>query len=338
MQFVFTDPQTEFEHLIGGHYYINVFDRIRPGDDIRFAQFLDQIQPPPRTTVYIDSTGGDVDAAIGIGRTIRNHWFSTAIGRYVVKYPIDFDFMLQRELLDGRCLSAATLIFIGGRLRHFRKNDKFGVHQFGFNDPSPDNAGRSQILSAKIAQYVAEMGVSAELMMISSAVESDNIKLLDEDTLRRLHIVTGGETDAAWSTQSRGDMLYIRGERDSIYGHHKCMLCFTRESGFLFYSVIEAQGRERELTTFPMVEIAANREDIRIDISDRCQRVVHNGYVNIFAKLSRDEAHIIAYSDSFGVQIRISAEASMFFGVSPMSTEGGREQLETFYRVLSKYA
>lgn len=53
--------------------------------------------------------------------------------------------------------------------------------------------------------------------------------------------------------------------------------------------------------------------------------------MNVFAKLSQEEAQILAHSDSFGVQIRASGDAPIFLGVAAMSTEGGREQLETFF-------
>lgn len=84
MEFHFTDPQTEFERLIGGHFYINAVGVIEPGDEVKFRNFLTASSPPPRSDVYINSLGGDVDAAIAIGRLIRDYWFSTSVGTYVL--------------------------------------------------------------------------------------------------------------------------------------------------------------------------------------------------------------------------------------------------------------
>jgi hypothetical protein len=333
LQFEYTDPQTEFEALIGGHFSINAFGVIEPGDDAKFRDFLERSAPPPRTTVYIDSRGGDVDAAIGIGRLIRDAWMHTAIGTYVLRGTTDF--FVEREHLHGQCMSAATLIYLGGRLRYFNAPAQFGVHQFSFRNPSPDELGRSQVLSAKIALYVVEMEVSPEFMELSSSVLSSQIKLVDEVSLRRLKVVTGGETDVTWTVQGRAGGLYVRGERDSLYGHHKVMLHFRRDAVFIFHAVIEAQGRDKELTTFPMVEIVVNGEDRRIDISRRALRTSVGIYVNVMADLSQEEARTLAYSDSFGVQVRASSEAPVFLGIAAMSTDGGKEQLESFFETLS---
>jgi hypothetical protein len=334
LQFEYTDPQTEFEALIGGHFSINAFGAIEPGDEARFRDFLERSSPPPRTTVYIDSSGGDVDAAIGIGRLIRAAWMHTAIGNYVLRGRKEF--VAEREHLPGRCMSAATLIYLGGRLRYFNADAQFGVHQFSFRNPSPDDLGRSQVLSAKIALYVIEMEVSPEFLELSSSVLSNQIKLVDEVSLRRLKVVTGGETDVTWSVQGRAGGLYVRGERDSLYGHHKVMLHYHKSSGFLFHAVIEAQGRERELTTFPLVEIVVNGEESRIDISQRALRTSVGIYVNVMCNLSQVEARMLAFSNSFGVQVRASNEAPVFLGIAAMSTEGGKEQLASFFETLCK--
>ncbi|MBX3567125.1 MAG: hypothetical protein KF914_03650 [Rhizobiaceae bacterium] len=319
---------------MGGHFSINAFGVIEPGGEARFHDFLERSSPPPRTTVYIDSSGGDVNAAIGIGRLIRAAWMHTAIGNYVLRGRNEF--VAEREHLPGRCMSAATLIYLGGKLRYFNADAQFGVHQFSFRNPSPDDLGRSQILSAKIALYVVEMEVSPEFLELSSSVLSNQIKLVDEVILRRLKVVTGGETDVTWSVQGRAGGLYVRGERDSLYGHHKVMLHYHKGSGFLFHAVIEAQGRERELTTFPLVEIVVNGEDNRIDISQRALRTSVGIYVNVMCNLSQVEARMLAFSNSFGVQVRASNEAPVFLGIAAMSTEGGKEQLASFFETLCK--
>ncbi|MFK0686773.1 hypothetical protein ACFX5Q_00995 [Mesorhizobium sp. IMUNJ 23033] len=53
--------------------------------------------------------------------------------------------------------------------------------------------------------------------------------------------------------------------------------------------------------------------------------------MNIIANVTDVEARMMAYSLSFGVHIRTSKEAEVFLGISAMSTDGGTEQLQTFY-------
>ena len=189
-------------------------------------------------------------------------------------------------------------------------------------------------MSAKIASYVSDMGILPAFLELSSAVPSSEIKLVEEAQLRDLKVITGGVTDVSWAMQARGHMLYVRGERDSIWGHHKVMLGYVKGHGFQFWAVIEAQGREDQLNNFGLVEIVVNGEEIKIDISERCQRATFGIYVNVISEITQAEAKLIAYSDSFGVQVRFSTEADMFLGISAMSTDGGKETLETFYNAL----
>ena len=138
MHFEYTGEQTDFEKFFGGFFHINAFGKIEPGDDAKFQEFLVRVSPPPRTGVYIDSVGGDVEAAIAIGRKIRDAWFGTSIGKYLLDHGKSQEFVISRKRIPGQCMSAATLIFLGGRLRHFSQDAKFGVHQFSFSDPLPE--------------------------------------------------------------------------------------------------------------------------------------------------------------------------------------------------------
>ncbi|MEZ2328903.1 hypothetical protein AB6802_04135 [Mesorhizobium sp. RCC_202] len=339
MQFEFTDPQTEFERAIGGSFSINALGTIRAGDGIKFREFVDRSAPPPRTTVYIDSSGGNVEEAMIIGRIIRDCWFSTSIGKCLLNTNEISDIshlLVPRVRLSGRCMSAATLVFLGGRLRYFPQGSEFGVHQFSFKNPSPGDVGQSQVLSAKIARFLVDMGVSPDFLEFSSSVRNDSILIADEDNLKTLGVVTGGETDTIWTVQAQADMIYVRGERDSLHGHHKVMLGHTKGAGFFFWAVIEAQGREDELTSLGLVEIVLNGEEKRIDISTRCERIVSGIYVNVFAKVTQEEARAIAYSTSFGVHIRFWLDSPMFLGIAPVPTAGGTEQLQTIYNVFFK--
>lgn len=335
MQFEFTDPQTVFEKMIGGHFCINAFGRIEPNDDKKFSDFLVASQPPPRAEVYINSPGGDVEAAIQIGRAIRSSWFSTSVGTYVLDHQASPSFIAPRRMSPGKCMSAATLIYLGGRLRYLSEDAEFGVHQVSFQDPSPDDVGRSQILSAKIARFIADMGVSQDFLELTSSVPSSTIGLVDRSSLQALRVTTGGETEVEWTVQARGQNLYVRGERDCLFGHHKVMLCYTKGLGYLFWAVMEAQGRERELIGFRLVEIVVNGEENRIDVSDRCERVVSGIYVNVMARLSHDEAKLLAYARSFGVQIRFVSTSPTFLGIAAMSTQGGVEQLQTLFEMFA---
>ncbi|XDA99342.1 hypothetical protein AB1M95_05380 [Sulfitobacter sp. LCG007] len=335
MEFHYTEPQNELEKMFGGFFCINAVGTIEHGDDLKFMKFLDDHKPPSHMVVYIDSTGGDLEAGIGVGRQIRQYGLWTDIGSFVLEPPDPSKPLVPKKRVNGRCMSAATMIYLGGRLRFFSEGSQFGVHRFSFKDPLPEHIGKSQELSAKIASFVSDMGVSPEFLELSSATDSKEINLVPEQRLKELRVVTGGQTDVVWTVQARRGIMYVRGERDSIYGRHKVMLCFAKDAGFIFWAVIEAQNRFEELTGFGVVEINLNGEDIKIDISEKCKRFQVGADVHVIAKVSSDQARIISESDSIGVQIKFVHEAPTFLGIGAMDTEGGVEQLTTFYRSFS---
>ena len=283
----------------------------------------------------MNSMGGDVEAAMAIGRKIREYWLSTSIGTYAIDLSASTSAVRSRKLMPGSCMSAATLMFLGGRLRYLPEGSQFGVHRFSFRNPAPENVGHSQVLSAKIARYIADMGIDAGFLEVSSSTGSNEIRKLEEGELKSLQVITGGMTSVKWSVQAYSNSIYVRGERDSLFGHHKIMLGYAKNEGFFFFAVVEAQGREWELMNFSLVELVVNDEEIRIDVSDRCGRSVSGIYANIHASLTEIEAGMIAYSSGFGVQVRASQDAPVFLGISEMKTEGGKEQLETMYRLFS---
>jgi hypothetical protein len=336
MDFHYTEPQNELEKMLGGFFCINAVGTIEHGDDVKFEKFLDAHRPPSHMVVYIDSTGGDLEAGIGIGRQIRHYGLWTDVGSYVLEQTDPSKPLVPRKRAQGRCMSAATMVYLGGRLRFFSEGSRFGVHRFSFKNPLPEHIGESQKLSAKIASYVSDSGVSPEFLELSSATDAKEINLISEQQLKKLGIITGGQTDVEWTVQARGSMMYVRGERDSIYGRHKVMLGFTKGVGFVFWAVIEAQNRFQELTSFGVVEINLNGEDIKIDISDECERFQVGTDVHVFANISNEQARLISVSESFGVQIKFVHESPTFLGISAMDTEGGVEQLSTFYHSLSE--
>jgi hypothetical protein len=333
MIFEYSEPQTEFERLVGGYFNINMLGRINEGDDERLRKFLESTAPPPRTGVYINSGGGHVEAAIGIGRLVRDAWFSTSIGTYELNPQQPNEPIIPRQFTPAKCISAATLIFIGGRLRYHHKGSLFGVHQFSFKNPTPDSIIHSQRLSAKIASYVIDMGILAEFLEISADTPGDQISYVDEEKLRGLNVITGGMTEATWGVEIQPEAIWVRGERDSHWGHGKVFLIYSKSDGFAFGALVETMGRQNELMTFGLVEIVVNGEDIRIDISDRCGRDPSGIYTFFHARLSECEAQLLSHSLSFGIQIRATAQAPVFLGIAALSTKGGEQKLQGLYKM-----
>ncbi len=64
-----------------------------------------------------------------------------------------------------------------------------------------------------------------------------------------------------------------------------------------------------------MVEINLNGEDITIDIPEECERFPVGTDINVFAKITNDQAQLISKSESFGVQIKFGHDSPTFLGI-----------------------
>ena len=77
--------------------------RIRPGDEEQVRAYLDSPQAQGLRIIYMDSRGGNPQAAMAIGQMIRERGLDTGF------HPRD----------DHRCASACTAMFLGGVHRYY---------------------------------------------------------------------------------------------------------------------------------------------------------------------------------------------------------------------------
>lgn len=321
MEFIYSTPESDLEKMFGGFHYINAFGLINKGDADLLLSQINNGNIPEGIALYIDSEGGDPEEAIKIGRIIRENRFTTTIGRCEITKPIEIDYLndkiYERRFTKGKCFSAATLVFMGGRLRYKNDGSQFGVHRFSFKNPSPENINYSQILSANIAKYIVDMGIDIEIMNLSSSVDRSSIMIIDEDELIKLNIINkGGET--TWVTTNIKDKIYLRGSRDSIHGIHKIILFHGRSNRVAFWAFIESQGRDIELLVYDSVEIIDKNEK-PLDVSKRIiLRQSYNGFVNILIELKKKELKKIIDTGAIGIIVRYDNKSPIFFGISPM--------------------
>src|SRR5262249_37668079 len=103
-------------------------------------------------SVFLDSKGGDVVAAMQIGRLIRKYDGYTWIG---------WDSVTQK--FDPKCYSSCALIFIAGVLRVISDEGTLGLHRPYLASAPQDRQvleKRVPIMLEQVRRYVAEMGVT----------------------------------------------------------------------------------------------------------------------------------------------------------------------------------
>ena len=150
--------------------------------------------------VVIQSHGGDVDAALAIGRLIRTAGLETAVGRTRLDgCPMLEPRCQQKIVKDGwsegearagsaYCFSACPFAFAGGKVRAAAVNARIGVHQITTVHRTFKRAATGQkiarenkssklssALSKELSSYFDEMGVSQEVFAMMALATPQGI-------------------------------------------------------------------------------------------------------------------------------------------------------------------
>ena len=144
---------------------IFISGEIVSGDD---QKFIAKVLPLDRAAIILNSPGGDVVAAIGIGKAIRLKEFPT----YVPK--------------DWQCLSACGLIWLGGIQRFMDTESRVGFHAvYVVENGSPREIGQGNAL---VGAYLNQIGLGqSAIAYVTSAAPSD-MKFLTPENARSVGI------------------------------------------------------------------------------------------------------------------------------------------------------
>lgn len=145
--------------------------------------------------IVLNSPGGDMDAALWIGRAIRRY---PVYRQHEAGVATAID-----EASDAVCLSACVIVFAAGFQREARFDiasdpplpSRLGVHRPGlFNRRDlvvdSDPAQRDLVyLREQLIKYFADVGVSAAIVETMFAVPHEELHLLTEDEARAWGLV-----------------------------------------------------------------------------------------------------------------------------------------------------
>jgi len=284
---------------------------------------------PDGSELFIDSSGGSLVGGMDLGRVIRAHGLITHVGK---KGPRERDF---QHTLDGECMSAAALAFLGGEFRFVSGKSKYGVHRFALNDTSPRAVDDAQVLAASVVEYIRSMDVDVELFSLASDVASDDIFDVPPDTMKRLSVVNNGIKAAKWTIESYDGMLYLKGERDTIYGMQKFMLVFPSKGNMFFY-VIFGGDKDDELILLMEVDQLAIDDEIIPLHELRISRFNDNGLINATYRMTPEILGKLRTAKSIGYHLQFSTLAAMFVGFDSFPFEEGAAKLaglvDVFFR------
>jgi hypothetical protein len=118
--------------------------------------------------VDVDSPGGQVFAALEIGRLLRREGAPVRMGRGAV------------------CVSACVFVLMGATEREVAADARIGLHRPSLGDQRRDTLVPS--MSEQLAQYAEEMGVSRGIVEDMVAIPSSRIRFVTIEELARYRL------------------------------------------------------------------------------------------------------------------------------------------------------
>lgn len=170
--------------------------------------------------VFLNSTGGSLFAGLNTGRILRKYSSTTYVGEYSFtgkqkSGPRVYD------IKPGRCESACAFVFMGGHFRFMSSQEsRFGVHRFWSTTGATSNdLDRGQIVTAAIANYLAEMQIDAELMTYMASAGKSEMNYLNTIMLKKLNITNDGRATAQWKLDIGKDVgTFLSGYQEVMTG------------------------------------------------------------------------------------------------------------------------
>ena len=131
--------------------------------------------------VWLSGKGGDIDAAMDLGRLLRKMGIFTLVAK------------------GDQCLSACVLAFMGGERRVVA--GRLGIHRpsLPVKLDTPDRHGRFRYLQKVLRNYIEELDFPASLYEAVMVVPPESMHMLDQADLKRFYLdgISPSSEDAA---------------------------------------------------------------------------------------------------------------------------------------------
>lgn len=184
---------------------IQIYGEITRADVAKVAGVVKKSVPKGPTQPYelyvlLDSSGGDVDAAMAIGRLIRTKTAFVSVGPSTL--PIGNH--------DGResavCASACVLIFVAGSFRTVWGPAPIGIHRpysTSPGSPTKDRRAEYTALARRVKTYLEEMAIPDQLYDAMMRVDPEDVRWLSTKEQNELGIL--GKDPAYGDSQDSRD-------------------------------------------------------------------------------------------------------------------------------------
>jgi hypothetical protein len=179
LQVVAVAPQYPGRLAGDERWWIYLDGPIDPGATARVVNLV-QNERISRAIVFLNSPGGSLVAAMQLGRVLRERAFDTRVGTRTTD---------AARATAGTCYSACPFVLAGGVERSLEAGSAIGLHRAENRVPVSDEDDFQHVVATQVAEYLAAMGVHAEVARIMGAIPHDQIRNLTVDEALQLNLV-----------------------------------------------------------------------------------------------------------------------------------------------------
>jgi hypothetical protein len=156
------------------------------------------ISIPAGTIVLLQSTTGDLNSGIKLGKYIRDKQFNTAIGQTKAESKV-------LNQVDGQCFSACLLAFAGGVNRRVDPGNQLGFYALRANSKSLSD-GEFKTAVSGLALYLDQMGVDRRLVNLMLQAKGSSEQLISLSNSKLLNLTNGtNKSNFPWRIQALDD-------------------------------------------------------------------------------------------------------------------------------------
>lgn len=303
-------PPDEPTDIYGTAWNIYGEGMVDAGSADRLETLIRNKSIPARSTLFLNADGGDIEAAMALGKAIRQAGLFTNIGA-LPDTPGDS--------APALCQDAGALAFFGGAFR-WAEGDSVVAFTDAFLSKADSN----------MFKYVLDMGIEFMLLVHLSEVlpETGKAFLKDRDLSAMKIRHTGYEDGPQWSVDIHDGREVLMGERHTIRGVNT-ILIYCMDSGPKLHVVFDGEGREEEITqTMTALTLALDDEYYLLD-PDRIEHMkAVDGLVHAVIALEASLLNLLPVTERIGLLCRTSHESGIFMGFDSMDFTGGANKVQ----------
>lgn len=312
-------PRTQIDRAIEAPHFIFLDGPIDPDAPRRLQQVLDQLGGGA-AYVVLNSPGGSMVAGMELGRILRTVEASTTVGSVGAE---------PYRPKPGRCFSACSLVYLGGKFRYFVTDSVFGVHRASMPiGPRPTDLDAGQIISAAISRYLTEMGIDQGLLGLMMKTSADQIYQLSKAEMAKLGLINNGRLLPQWSIEAVDGGMYLRGSQETVYGTGKALF-ICNKGRFALNSFYTAGERGESIARGGWAHSLLVDNDT-VAVGEPLAVRNREGMLSVLLPLSAENLQRIRTATSVGHAMQVSREAPTFIGYKVEIDESSQPKVRAY--------